>query len=119
MQAGEVMLAEGGMQVEAVAEVVISILRTQLKYLVTDIIYDNEDSNFYFPPMDLLIVYNDLFLYIPTHLYNLHIQQAIYCTYYNTITLRHNIQHYTTINKYYRICYNTIRIFYVFFHCDF
>ena len=60
------MQAEGVMQAEAVAEVVISILRTQLKYLVTDIIYDNEDSNFYFPTMDLLIVYNDLFLYVPT-----------------------------------------------------
>ena len=76
------MLAEGVMQVEAVAEVVISILRTQLKYLVTDIIYDNEDSNFYFPPsMDLLIVYNDLFLYIPTFtIYTFNRQYIVHTT---------------------------------------
>ena len=76
------MLAEGVMQVEAVAEVVISILRTQLKYLVlTVIIYDNEDFNFYFPTMDLLIVYNDLFLYVPTFtIYTFNRQYIVHTT---------------------------------------
>ena len=88
---GELML-EG-----AVAEGEISILRSQFKYLVTDIIYDNVDFNFYFPTVESMI-FCIVFISLRTHLYYLHIQhlnshyivhtktQLHYDTTYNTIT---------------------------------